>query len=403
MRSNSKRIRKAFNPLSTACTIVSLTPNSPVTQVYDGEEYEPCREFGTGTVLCPRPVISGSKGTFQEGQVNRLLANIKWYVNGVDISTISAWRDMYSIDETTGNNRGAITIRKNIMPGERVILRFSGEVTDTRLGANIQFEAEVVLETHDKAEDDYSISFKEDQIIRYNPFLDRLLEYDYKVFKGLITPSDTEWEKAFDANSYFRIIPFTVFRGAKAITTGYDVKIFSNVNGTLTEVPTDSAVITLTPSNITVDLRLIEKADYVLKLFVGNKEKLFTQFSFSLVRPGISGECVFGADINPADTVHRNRASTSVNGKRIELPEAYMNFKWFTDAYDAVSGKKTVEHEGGETVSIPLGKTGIGNKDNDSWLEVYFDATQKDPLYVATTETGARLTTEDGKLILFDI
>ena len=402
MRSNSKRVRKAFNPLSTACTIVSLTPNSPVIQVYNGEEFEPDREFGTGTVLCPRPVVSGSKGTFQEGQVNRLLANIKWYVNGVDIRTISSWQGKFAIDETTGNNRGAITIRKNILPTEKAILRFSGEVTDTRLGANMQFESEAVLETHDKAEDDYSISIKEDQIILYNPFLDRLLEYDYKVFKGIISPSETERQKCLDSNSYLRTIPFTVFKGAKAITTGFDVKIFENVNGALTEVSNDSAVIQHTLNNITADLRLIEQADYVLKVFIGDKEKALMQFAFSLVRPGINGECAFGADINPSDAVHRNKALISVNAKDIEFPEAYMGFKWFTDVYD-VSGKKTVEHEGGESVSIPLSKTGIGDKDNDSWLEVYFDATQKEPLYVATTETGARLTTEDGKLILFDI
>ena len=67
-----------------------------------------------------------------------------------------------------------------------------------------------MLTTVDKGEDTYGLSIGDSQIIQYNPFLDKLLLYDYKKKQFYTISASTNRNAALDENSYERTIPLVV-------------------------------------------------------------------------------------------------------------------------------------------------------------------------------------------------
>lgn len=407
MRSNAVKIRKDFKPLITSCALVTLTPNSPTTQVYNSEinEWEPDRESGTWTVICPVMNVTDKENTFRNGRVNDLLGSILWTVNGVDITTLAAWENKYAINNTPGEERGSITIKKNILPSDRTILRFKGSIADTRLGINVWFEDEVILSTHDKSEDSYTISISEDTIMKYNPLKDRLLEYDYKVAHGIIAENAQVRADCIDINSYLRTVHFNVFKGKTKLTSlaGYQISLFQNYSKPANYVALFSAdqdpsfvSIDTTAFTITFDLRLLTKMDYLLKLLIGGKEKASVQFSLNRVYPKIKGEVALGSDINPGTAYVYNKALVSMDGKKLAYPSAACKIVWATEVYDAATGTKTVTHNEGEQTVISLQKAGIGDTDLDGWMNIYFTLTQKETMKLLVDSAGDYLADENG-------
>lgn len=118
IESEKKRIRKEFQPLTIAVSLKIMTPNSPANQVYNpvANEYDPDRG-GTPLVILPEVIANAADGSWDMPYVNSLLAEMNWFANGENISAISSWNGKYSID-TVGDTRGAITISRNVAPGE---------------------------------------------------------------------------------------------------------------------------------------------------------------------------------------------------------------------------------------------------------------------------------------------
>lgn len=175
IESEKKRIRKEFQPLTIAVSLKIMTPNSPANQVYNpvANEYDPDRGV-TPLVILPEVIANAADGSWDMPYVNSLLAEMNWFANGENISAISSWNGKYSID-TVGDTRGAITISRNVAPGESFELHFEGLIADTRLGVNIPVKTDsIMLTTVDKSEDTYGLSIGDSQIIQYNPFLDKL-------------------------------------------------------------------------------------------------------------------------------------------------------------------------------------------------------------------------------------
>lgn len=227
IESEKKRIRKEFQPLTIAVSLKIMTPNSPANQVYNpvANEYDPDRGV-TPLVILPEVIANAADGSWDMPYVNSLLAEMNWFANGENISAISSWNGKYSID-TVGDTRGAITISRNVAPGESFELYFEGLIADTRLGVNIPVKTDsIMLTTVDKSEDTYGLSIGDSQIIQYNPFLDKLLLYDYKVANNLISASTANRNAALDENSYERTIPLMVTKGVNKITTGYTIELY---------------------------------------------------------------------------------------------------------------------------------------------------------------------------------
>lgn len=157
METIKKRKRKIFAPLTTSVTVACDSAFSPVTQVYNAEiqEYEPDRTV-IATVLRPVVTANAVDGSWNDPYVNKLLADMHWFANGQDISTLDDWTGKYEISQV-GAERGSLIIRRNVAPGERIDLHFEAVLPDPRIGFNIDIVSEVVcLSTTDKSTDSYA-------------------------------------------------------------------------------------------------------------------------------------------------------------------------------------------------------------------------------------------------------
>lgn len=399
MESTKIRIRKDFQPLTLATSLKLMTPLSPNVQVYNGvsAEYEPDRSV-TATVILPEVIANCNDGSWSNPRANSLLSDMKWYANGVDISTLSDWSEKYSID-TVGDTRGAITIKRNLAVGETIDLHFEGVIVDNRLGINIPVKTDVIsLYTTDKAYDTYELCINEDQVIQYNPFLDKLLLYDYKVSHGLATASTSARSEAKDENAYERTIKVSAFRGDTEITSGYTLELYTvGSSGALTSVAdTAHELISLSLTEVVLDLRLITKCDFLLVMKISDKEVSRKQFSVNRVYPKFSIAPLSSVSISPGDTAHYNKAVVHYNGNVVPVPAPILKMLWYTDSANLTG----VEHNEGTVVVVFLSKTGIGDTYLTNWLDLWVEAEQKAASEVIADEDGEEYTDENGEVYL---
>lgn len=396
MESSKKRIRISYAPLNVAVSLYCSSTGSPATQVYNGgnSEFEPDREL-TPTVLTPEITATATDGSWDEPYVNPMLSDMAWYVNGADISTLSDWQGKYEIDTTDSTSRGSITIKRNVNPGERYAFSFKGTIADARTGALIPISTdELILSTTEKAGDSWSVSLGDSSIIKYDPFMDRLSLYEYKVSHGLQTPSNTAEQDATDVNSYLREIPITVYNGKSSVTEGYTVELLRDGQA----VSVGGEVIELGLDHVTLDLRLITETGYVVRIKAGGKEVARANIAVAREYPKYTCSPTNGTDIAPGDTERYDKANVMCRGNVVECPESIIKITWKTDT----AARTGVTHnEGGETV-FKLNSTGIGSSYNDSWLDVYTDSEQKVAHSVAVDDGGNTLTDENGNVLIFN-
>ena len=402
METSRKRIRRDFAPLTVSVSLSCLTSGSPVTQVYDADEneYVPDRRVSP-TILQPVVMAAASDGSWPQHHANAFLANMVWKVNGVDITTLSDWTGKFSI-ETIGSTRGAITIYRNATPTERLSLHFEADLVDNRLGVTHPIVTDaIILSSVDKSNDNYNLSIGDATAIYYNPFLDRLHLYEYKVAQGIIAPSSTGRIEAMDENAYLKTIPIYLFRGKEKLTSGYSVKLYRVVNEhTFTEISAsdENEVDAVTPTGITLDLRMVTKENYMICAFEGTAELARIQFGVSRLTQGFSCTPTNESAILPGQTARYDQALVDSEGKVVECPESIVAIVWYTtSAY-----KSDVRHnEGGHTV-FQLADTGVGDNYTDDWLDIFTDAEQKGAYAVATDENDNTWVDENGNAIIFN-
>lgn len=401
MESGKKRIRLEFAPLNVAVSMVCVTPNSPVVQVCNtfNNQYEPDRTL-TPTVLLPQVVANASDGSWPESHSNMHLANVKWLCDGVDITTIPEWQGKYEIG-TTGSTKGSLTVKRNFTPSEQVSLVFKAVLADPRTGVNYPIETDpIVFSCSVKSQDQYSIGIGDSQIIQYDMFKDKLSVYDYKVAQGLITASTASKANATDENAYIRDIPVSVFRGEQPITTGFALKYYRvNSDLSLTDLQlTDDEIITFDGTHIVIDLRLVVKADYLIKVIAENQEVAQIQFSVNRIYPSFSIRPTNGIAISPGDIDRTDIAMVDCDGNIVECPEVMLRMVWKTDSA-TLNGKV---HNEGERAYFLLASTGIGDNYTNDWLDVYVEAEHKVEHRVATDENGNVFTDENGTDFIFN-
>ena len=400
METAKQRIRREYAPLVVSVAIACDTAYSPLMQVYNAAsgEYEPNRQLSP-TVIQPTITANASDGSWPVQKVNSKLTNIKWYVNGVDISSLADWRDQYSI-ETEGQTRGAISIYKNISPGIEYSLHFEASLVDDRLGVTIPVKTDaLVLSTIDMSDDAYSASIGETQTIRYNPFLDKLLLYEYKVAHGLILASSAAEAAAYDGNQYKRSIPIQVYKGGQLLTSGYTVSLYK-IAANLAEQPitsSDYEVLSVSPSAVVLDLRLIEKKDYLAKAFISGNEVASIQFSVQRLYPKYTCKPTNETGILPTQIERYDVAQVDSAGKSIECPGSVVKIVWKTDT----AAKTNMEHNEGESTVFDLRETGIGDDYTNDWVDVYVEASQK-PAHDVASDGSDILTDETGEILIFN-
>lgn len=401
METGRKRIRREFAPLTVSVAISCESAYSPMMQVYNAasQEYEPNR-LVTPTIIRPIVNAHAADGTWPIPTANGSLANMHWYVNGVDISLLDDWVNLYDIDGA-GATRGSLTVRRNVTPNERLSLHFEADLVDKRLGVTIHIKTDpVILSTVDKSEDLYGISIGEDRNIRYSPFDDKLLLYEYKVAHGIIPESSSAESQARNGNEYYRTIPIQVYLADTLLSTGYTVKLFKiGANLSLTEVSeTDYEVVSVSATSIILDLRLIEKADYMIKAYVDDVEKAKVQISIERIYRNFTCTPTNETGIHPGQTARFDIALVNCDGKAVEYPGSIIKIIWHTDTAKRIN---LVHNEGGTTV-FQLKDTGVGENDGDNWIDVYVEAIQKEIHSVAIDEEGNIFADADGNIYIFN-
>ena len=405
MRSKDNFIDRVYEPLDVSQRLVCLTDGSPATQVYntDTGEYEPNREI-TPTVVYPDIVAWASDNSWANKQCNSILDEMVWKVNGVDITTIASWKGKYEILQD-GSMRGALKVMRNLTREEKSSLTFSAIIPDYRLQTRLKVNTEeLVLSTYNKTEDTYGLSFGNADKILYNPFLDKLALYDYKVAHGLITFSNDDRQAYYDGNQYERSVPLHVFKGVKEINTGYTVKVLKIVNAsTLVDVSNGySEVAKVTTSEVVFDLRAIDSGDYVIRIVVGKNVVAQRQISFGRTYQDFEAEVLNLTAIYNDDKQKKHKALITIDKNVVECPESILEIKWFTQAIDVSNNATTEKYWNvGETVVYDIEKTGVGKTINDG-IHVLYDASFKGALQDAADKDGNVYTDADGNTYMFN-
>lgn len=401
MQSLRRRIRRDFAPLTVSVSLVVESAFSPTTQVFDiaNGGYEPNREM-TPTVIRPVVTAEASDGSWNPSGTE-IIADPKWYVNGKDISTLPEWVDKYEIVDS-GANKGQISIKKNMGVSEQASLHFEAEVPDYRLGINVPVISDpIILYTFDKGFAGYSIEIANNQNVLYNPFKDRLFRYQYQVAHG-IKPVESDEAAATDGNSYIQKFPIKVYNGRDEMAAdSYTLEFYHFDNSAAKTLVTaaDDEIVAMSNTGITLDLRLIEKAEYLIVLKVDGKDVFHQQFAVCREYPAFRLQAANGTSINEGDEYYYNVILVNSYGRNIKNPESIIKILWKTDT----AAKKGVVHNEGATTSIRLADTGIGSDSANSWLDIYADGTQKPAHAVATDKDGNEYTDgANGEILIFN-
>lgn len=379
-----RRIRLVYEPLNIAVSV----SGSVTTQTYDGA-YHPDRTVTPGVF---RPVISAQSS---DGTAEVTLSDKVWSVDGIQIASHADFTGAYTVAED-----GALTLRKNVPAGKSYTLRFSAVVKDTRTGNTVNVSTDdIVVTTQSKSGVTYSISIGDDQVIRYNPFLDRLHLYEYKVAHGLAEYSEETAASLVNGNAYRRKIPVTVFAGAASIGTGFTVRLYRvATDGELKELSdTDEEVVSISNDAVTLDLRMITKGDFVVKADFGISSSPAVQFSVNRIYEDYTIRPTNGASIMPGDTELLDTALVTTKGRVIECPESVIRIVWKTDSA-ALAG--CTHNEGGRGY-INLDKTKIGSERGEDWLVIYTESEIKGQYNVASDD-GDTLVDNEGNILIFN-
>ena len=379
-----RRIRLVYEPLNIAVSV----SGSATTQTYDGA-YHPDRTVTPGVF---RPVISAQSS---DGTAEVTLSDKVWSVDGIQIASHADFTWAYAVDED-----GALTLRKNVPSAKSYTLRFSAVVKDTRTGNTVEVSTDdIVISTQPKSGEAYSISIGEDQIIRYNPFLDRLHLYEYKVAHGLAEYSEEAAAGLADGNSYLRKIPVAVFVGKERIRVGFTVRLYRvGSDGTQTELSeTDDGIVSIEADKITLDLRMMTKADFVVKADFGTPSSPSVQFSVNRIYEDYTIRPTNGASIMPGDTELLDTALVTTKGRVLECPESVIRIVWKTDSA-ALAG--CTHNEGGRGY-INLDKTKIGSERGEDWLGIYTESEIKGQYNVASDD-GDTFVDNEGNILIFN-
>lgn len=391
-----ERIRRYYAPLTTSATLRVMTPDSGIGQVYDPntDNYNPDREI-TPLVIAPNIRAWASDDSWKQLDVAQMLGQKKWFANGVDIATIPSWAGKYEID----SENGAITIYRNTEIQETIELHYEALLPDERLNINVPIKTKpIVLTTLDMSDDTYSISFSTEESFTYNPFLDKLLIYDYKVANGIPAGNRND---AIDENAYERIIEMLVTKGGQEVTEGYSLKLMKVTNNmTLEEIAnsTDFFHLDLEENKIVLDMRMLQEGTYMIIVDDDDLEREVArkQFSVSRVSPTYNFDFFSNASIAQGDRFHRNKVLVHYNGNIVEYPAPILRFLWQTETQS--EGIKDW-NEGDHTL-IDILRAGVGFNHTNDTMDVSVGSEMKGVFERATDENGDVFTDENGDVFI---
>lgn len=403
----NQRVRRRYTPLNTSVCIVCITPMSPLMQTTDGVNFFPDRTV-VNTGIQPQINATTEDGSWDNRRSNMALVNssIKWMVSKgntwVDIAEDANWSGKYEIDLTETTTKGTLYIKRNISANDKQQIYFEGQLLDYRTKTLINIHTEpVTLYTVKKGDDTYGIGIGVETNISYNPVLDKLSLYEYLVANNLKTASDAERNKCLDGNEYLKVIPIDVYLSKKKISTGYTLQVFRvDEKGKATQIAVSSItapneLLALSLTSMTLDLRLIMKSDYIIKVVVG--DKVVAQFQFNVKRmfPAYRFDFLNQSSISYGELPREDKVMVQCLNNQVEYPQRLLNINWFTIAHNDDLTEVTKQWQEGDSCKYDIAETGLGESE-ECELEEKVEYDHKPPLDFAITADGDYLTDNEG-------
>ena len=405
--------RVKFEPLNVSCSLVCLTPQSPMAQVINTTlspiEYEPDRS-DTPTLILPEVRAFELDTVFQHGAVNQYLTldSLEWTVDGK--SSNSVWTEGvdYEIIKAEDDTRGALKVFKNLGANENAVLHFKGKFLDWRTGIILDVESgDEALTCTDKGENIIQCHIDK-PVIEYDPLFDDLLLYDYKKAREIsVYGSRADY---INGKSFEQTINVVLTDGTTECATlpdGISMKLVKLGSDTALVANSEEnpEVMEISYPNIKFDMRLIDKADYEVQFLKGSTMVCRATIGLhtSCTMP-VLGQGAIGSDIAASQKEYFNSVLLNLADRQVEYPELYYLIQWFTQAKYNDNGtwkyatQKTWQR--GVNMSAPVADLGIGLTQNNSFFDFWFELEAHKPCQLLTDENGLILTDEDGNFLI---
>ena len=405
--------RVKFEPLNVSCSLVCLTPQSPMAQVTNATlspaEYEPNRRVSP-TLVLPEVRAIDLDNVFQHGAVNQYLTidSLDWSVDSKPISSV--WKEGvdYEIIKAEDDTRGALKIFKNLGANEKAVLHFKGKFLDWRTGIILNVESgDAALTCTDKG-DDIMQCHIDKPVVEYDPLFDDLLLYDYKKARGItVQGSRSDY---INGKSFEQTINVVLTDGTTECATLPDgismklVKLGSNT-ALVANSEANPEVMAISYPNIKFDMRLIDKADYEVQFLKGSAIicRATIGLHTSCTMP-VFGQGISGSDIAASQKEYYNSVLLNLADRQVEYPELYYLIQWFTQAKynDNGTWKYATQKawQRGVNMAAPVADLGIGLTQNDSFFDFWFDVNAHKSCQPQTDENGLILADEDGNFLI---
>ena len=404
----NNKVNRIFAPLDVSVSVVCASPKSPFMQTMAGNKFFPDRtQSGFECIAYPIINATAKDDSWDSKRSNMSLANMVWKVSTgtewKDISKIDVWSGKYSIDESNTSNRGTIAIKRNLNSNEKQQLQFEADLYDYRTKSTLHITADpITLYTADKGADTYGMGVREDTDISYNPFLDKLALYDYKVANNIIEASTEARNACFDGNQYERHIPIEVYKAKDKITTGFTIELYRGTEDkkmSASSAASPNEIISISNSEIVIDLRLVEKNNYTIKAMIGGNSVAQFQFSASRFYPSFSQPTFMVCNnIEWGKMFRSNKAILEYNGRVVEYPNRIVEMQWHTEASNgSVITKKSWQE--GDSCYFSIKESGLGDVESD-YLEEQIEYGQRAANDYLLDEGGNYLLDENGNPLI---
>ena len=405
--------RVKFEPLNVSCSLVCLTPQSPMAQVINTTlspiEYEPDRS-DTPTLILPEVRAIDLDNVFQHGAVNQYLTldSLEWTVDGKSINSVWTEGVDYEIIKTEDDTRGALKVFKNLGANEKAVLHFKGKFFDWRTGIILDVESgDEALICTDKGENIMQCHIDK-PVIEYDPLFDDLLLYDYKKAREIsVYGSRADY---INGKSFEQTINVVLTYGTTECATlpdGISMKLVKLGSDTALVANSEEnpEVMEISYPNIKFDMRLIDKADYEVQFLKGSTMVCRATIGLhtSCTMP-VLGQGAIGSDIAASQKEYINSVLLNLADRQVEYPELYYLIQWFTQAKYNDNGtwkyatQKTWQR--GVNMEAAVADLGIGLTQNNSFFDFWFELEAHKPCQLLTDEDGLILTDEDGNFLI---
>lgn len=402
-----------FEPLNVSCSLVCLTPQSPMAQVINTTlspiEYEPDRS-DTPTLILPEVRAIDLDNVFQHGAVNQYLTldSLEWTVDGKSINSVWTEGVDYEIIKTEDDTRGALKVFKNLGANEKAVLHFKGKFLDWRTGIILEVESgDEALICTDKGENIMQCHIDK-PVIEYDPLFDDLLLYDYKKAREISVYGSRA--DHINGKSFEQTINVVLTDGTTECATlpdGISMKLVKLGSDTALVANSEEnpEVMEISYPNIKFDMRLIDKADYEVQFLKGSTMVCRATIGLhtSCTMP-VLGQGAIGSDIAASQKEYFNSVLLNLADRQVEYPELYYLIQWFTQAKYNDNGtwkyatQKTWQR--GVNMKAAVADLGIGLTQNNSFFDFWFELEAHKPCQLLTDENGLILTDEDGNFLI---